>query len=70
MNFLELNAGLSWWFLELGFQVFNLLNVQYAAQEFVFESNWDPNAPPTGQPARHIAAGAPRTFLFQIGFRL
>ncbi|TNF63247.1 MAG: hypothetical protein EP303_02930 [Deltaproteobacteria bacterium] len=68
MNFLELNAGLSWWFLELGFQVFNLLNVQYAAQEF--ESNWDPNAPPTGQPARHIAAGASRTFLFQIGFRL
>jgi hypothetical protein len=27
-------------------------------------------APPSGQPARHIAAGAPRTFLFQIGFRL
>ncbi|MBW1757037.1 MAG: TonB-dependent receptor [Deltaproteobacteria bacterium] len=70
VNLLELNAGLSWWFLELGFQVFNLLNTQYAAQEFVFESNWDPSTPPTGQPARHIAAGAPRTFLFQIGFRL
>jgi iron complex outermembrane receptor protein len=70
VNLLELNAGLSWWFLELGFQAFNLLNVQYAAQEFVFESNWDPTTPPPDQPARHIAAGAPRTFLFQIGFRL
>jgi TonB family protein len=70
VNLLELSAGLSWWFLELGFQVFNLLDTRYAAQEFVFESNWDPNAPPSDQPARHIAAGAPRTFLFQIGFRL
>jgi TonB family protein len=70
VNLLELDAGLSWWFLELGFQVFNLLDVQYAAQEFVFESNWDPGTPPSGQPARHIAAGAPRTFLFRIGFRL
>jgi iron complex outermembrane receptor protein len=70
VNLLELNAGLSWWFLELGFQVFNLLDTRYAAQDFVFESNWDPSAPPTGQPARHIAAGAPRTFLFQIGFKL
>lgn len=70
VNLLELDAGLSWWFLELGFQVFNLLDTRYAAQEFVFESNWDPSSPPSGQPARHIAAGAPRTFLFQIGFRL
>jgi hypothetical protein len=70
VNLLELGAGLSWWFLELGFQVFNLLDTRYAAQEFVFESNWDPSSPPTGQPAGHIAAGAPRTFLFQIGFRL
>ena len=70
VNLLELSAGLSWWFLELGFQVFNLLDTRYAAQEFVFESNWSPNTPPPEQPARHIAAGAPRTFLFEIGFRL
>lgn len=70
VNLLELSAGLSWWFLDLGFQVFNLLDTQYAAQEFVFESNWNPGQPPSGQPARHITAGAPRTFLFQIGIRL
>jgi len=70
VNLLELNAGLSWWFLELGFQAFNLANVEYAAQEFAFESNWNPSAPPADQPVRHIAAGAPRTFLFNIGFRL
>jgi len=70
VNLLELDAGLSWWFLELGLQIFNLLDARYAAQEFVFESNWNPGVPPSGQPARHVAAGAPRTFLFQIGFRL
>ncbi len=70
VNLLELNAGLSWWFLELGFQAFNLLNAQYAAQEFVFESNWNPSTPPPDEPARHISAGAPRTFLFVIGFRI
>ena len=70
VNLLELSAGLSWWFLELGFQVFNVLDTRYAAQEFVFESDWNPNTPAPDQPARHIAAGAPRTLLFRIGFRL
>lgn len=70
VNLLDLSAGLSWWFLELGLQIFNVANAQYAAQEFVFESNWDPGTPASDTPARHVAAGAPRTFIFQIGFRL
>ena len=70
VNLLELQAGLSWWFFELGFQVFNLLDTRYAAQEYVTESNWDPALPPVDEAVRHISAGAPRTFLFQIGFRL
>lgn len=70
VNLLELSAGLSWWFFDLGLQIYNLLDVQYAAQEFVFESNWNPGIPPSDTPARHIAAGAPRTLIFQIGFRL
>ena len=48
VNLLELSAGLSWWFFELGFQVFNLLDTRYAAQEFVFESNWSSDNPAVG----------------------
>jgi len=70
VNLLDLSAGLSWWFLELGLQIYNVANAQYAAQEFVFESNWNPAAAPSNTPARHVAAGAPRTFIFQVGFRL
>ncbi len=70
VNLLELSAGLSWWFFDVGLQIYNLLDLRYAAQEFVFESNWNPGMPASGTPARHIAAGAPRTLIFQIGFRL
>lgn len=70
VNLLDLSAGLSWRFFEVGLQIYNVVNLQYAAQEFLFESNWDPGATPSGTPARHVAAGAPRSFIFQIGFRL
>lgn len=70
VNLLDLSAGLSWRFFELGLQIYNVVNAQYAAQEFVFESNWNPGAVPSDTPARHVAAGAPRSFIFQIGFRL
>jgi TonB family protein len=69
-SLLDLSGRLSWWFLELGFQVFNLLDKQYAGNEFAFVSNWDPGAVPSRIPARHISAGRPRTFFFTIGIQL
>jgi TonB family protein len=69
-SLLDLSARLSWWFLELGFQVFNLLDKQYAGNEFAFVSDWDPLAVPSRLPARHISAGRPRTFFFTLGIRL
>jgi len=69
-SLLDLSAKLSWWFLELGFQVFNLLDKQYAGNELVFVSDWDPTSAGSRIPARHISAGRPRTFFFTIGFRL
>ncbi len=69
-SLLDLSAKLSWWFLEVGFQVFNLADAEYAANEFAFVSDWDPNAVGSRIPARHIAAGRPRTFFFTVGFRL
>lgn len=69
-SLLDLSGRLSWWFLELGFQVFNLLDKQYAGNEFVFVSDWDPQSVGSRIPARHISAGRPRTFFFTIGIRL
>jgi hypothetical protein len=56
---------------ELSLEGFNLLGRRYAAVEFSFPSDWDPNdgvRPRT--PARHIAAGAPRSFLISLGVTL
>jgi TonB family protein len=69
-SILDLSARLSWWFLEVGFQVFNLLDKQYAGNEFVFVSDWNPDATGSRIPARHISAGRPRTFFFTIGIQL
>lgn len=67
---LDGSARLTWGPLEVGFQVFNMLDKQYAGNEFAFVSNWDPVEVPSRIPARHISAGRPRTFFFTIGLRL
>ncbi len=69
-SLLDLSGELSWWFLEVGVEVFNLLDKQYAGNEFVFTSDWDPQSPSSRIPARHTSAGRPRMFLFTIGIRL
>ena len=69
-SLLDLSARLSWWFLEVGFQVFNVIDKQYAGNEFVFVSDWDPETVGSRIPARHISAGRPRTFFFTIGIKL
>ncbi len=63
VSLLDLSAGLDWGPFHLTLEVFNVLNARYAAVEYNFASNWDPSAVPTRTPARHIAAGAPRTWM-------
>ena len=68
---LDGSAGASWGPLELGFELFNALHTQYAAVEHSFPSDWDPDdgvRPRT--PARHFAAGAPRSWLLSLGVTL
>lgn len=70
ISLLDVRGSLTWHGLELGLEIFNLLDTQYAASEYYFVSNWDPSQPPSRIPERTIAAGAPRTFLATLGVSL
>lgn len=68
---LDAAAGLSWGPAELSLEVFNLLNTEYAALEYSFASDWDPNDGVRSRvPARHLAAGAPLSWLVSLGVTL
>jgi hypothetical protein len=66
----DLAAGLGLEPLELGIEVFNLLDAQYAAVEYSFVSNWNPDTPASRVAARHSAAGSPRTILATLELHL
>jgi iron complex outermembrane recepter protein len=64
---LDASAALSWGPIELAFELFNALSSTYAAVEYSFPSDWEPNdgvRPRT--PARHTAAGAPLSYLLSL----
>lgn len=68
---LDASAALHWGPIELSFELFNALNARYAAVEYAFPSDWDPNdgvRPRT--PSRHIAAGAPLAWMLSLGVTL
>lgn len=68
---LDASVGLGWGPVELGLEMFNLLDAQYAAVEYSFASDWDPNdgvRPRT--PARHTAVGAPLSWMVSLGVTL
>lgn len=70
VSLVDAQLGARWRELELLFEVHNLFDSDFAASEFNFVSHWDPAAVPSRVPARHIAAGAPRTFLATLGVHL
>ncbi len=70
VSLLDFASELGWGPFTLGMEIFNLLDMRYAATEYNFASNWNPSEPPSRVPARHIAAGAPRTWLFSLGITL
>jgi len=68
---LDASAGLWWGPLELSVEVYNLLDSAYAAVEYSFPSDWNPDdgvRPRT--PARHTAAGAPLSWQVSLGVTL
>lgn len=65
---LDASFRAQWHRFTLGLDLQNLLNRHYAAVEYAFASDWDPNdgfRPRT--PRRHISAGAPWSWLLSAG---
>lgn len=67
---LDASAGALWGPLDLRLDVFNVFDARYSASEFNFASSWEPDAARPRTPARHFAAGAPRTWLCTLGVSL
>ncbi|MEE2644755.1 MAG: TonB-dependent receptor, partial [Myxococcota bacterium] len=64
VSLLDTSLGLSWGPAELSFELFNALDARYAAIEYSFASDWDPNDGVRARtPARHSAAGRPRSWM-------
>jgi iron complex outermembrane receptor protein len=70
VSLLDASASLGWGALSLALEAFNLLDQRHAASELNFPSSWDPQAPRSRTPARHVAAGPPRTLLLTLGVSL
>ena len=71
VSLLDASCGLLWGPFDLSFEVYNALDRQYAAVEYSFASDWDPDdgvRPRT--PARHFSAGAPFSWLLSLGVTL
>jgi iron complex outermembrane receptor protein len=67
---LDASAGLGYGPFDFGASFFNVLDHRYAAVEYNFASDWDPDGLRSRTPARHIAAGAPFSFMFTLGVSL
>lgn len=65
---LDATAGLSWGSAELAFELFNALDSRYGAVEYSFPSDWSPgDGVRSRTPARHLAAGAPLSWMLALG---
>ncbi|MBX3220138.1 MAG: TonB-dependent receptor [Labilithrix sp.] len=52
--------------IELGLDVFNLLDASWYDGQFVYASNFSRAASPARVPFRHVTVGPPRTFFFSL----
>jgi iron complex outermembrane receptor protein len=66
VSVLDAEIALRYRMFALALSASNLIGTRYAAMELSYPSNFDPNAPASRLPARHIMAGAPRTFLLTL----
>lgn len=67
---LDASIGVSWRWLSLNVDAFNVFDTRWSATELYFASDWRPSEPASRLPARHISAGAPLTILATLGVTL
>lgn len=67
---LDASLGLLWSHFEFDVSAFNLLDLDYAARQYFFVSNWDADEVPSRVPARHISAGSPLSVMATLGVKL
>jgi len=70
LSVLDASATIGWGPLAVGLEIYNLADSDYAALELSFPSHWDTDAPRSRLPARHVAAGAPRTVMATLEVHL
>jgi outer membrane receptor protein involved in Fe transport len=63
---MDARAGLRLKELELGLDVYNLLDASWYDGEFVYASNFDRGKPAQLVPFRHVTVGAPRSFFMSL----
>ena len=56
--------------VEVGLELFNLLDTQWFDGEFVFATRWDPNAASSLVPQRVVTVGPPRALLFTLAVHI
>lgn len=70
VHLLDANLGVEVGIVRIGLEGMNLLGREWAAEELVYASNFNPFMTPSRLPTRHIHAGMPRTLLFTLGLSL
>lgn len=63
VGLLDASAAVGWGPFTLDLALFNLLDVEYAAIELNYPSDWSPSGPRSRVPTRHIAAGPPLSWM-------
>ena len=66
----DVSLGAGWGPWSLSLEIYNLLDSRYAAIEYNFASAWQPEETGSRLPARHIAAGAPRSVMVTLEVQL
>jgi len=68
---LDAQIGLHYGAVSLGLEAYNLLDSRYAALEYAYASDFNPNDSSRSRvPERHVAAGAPLTLMASLGLKL
>ena len=66
VSLVDAELGLTYRMFTGTLSCFNVLDAEYAALELSYPSNFNPDGVPSRLPARHIMAGAPRSFFASL----